>query len=409
MNLPEQLKSKNVAELEEWFLEGLEREPIPATDMMAVLREVHNAGATSQAYGWAELLQDTLAEREDRQHSLRLLELRLGWCGETQGFRKTCHEAAAKALSDRMGTAFVKAAGFDDRLPIGECLRRLNVLLCLCPGRLCHDKTWGFGVIKRLDDFYEKVTIDFRKKPGHQMSFAYASETLELIDENHLQSRRHRDEAALQVLVADDAAEIVRIALQSYGPLSADVLKEILVDGIVAANGWKDFWDRARKGLKRDPLVAMPAKRSEAIRLLSSERSYDEKWFEALAEERDPQVILDRALELGESGKKDELASESRDILRGRYRESFSEAKPIPPDEVLPYRVPMPHVNHTFLPGHRVMVQVQSTWFPLYDRNPQTFVKDVWRARPEDFVKATHRVHHARGGASFVELPVRPG
>jgi len=320
VNLPEQLKSKNVVELEEWFLEGLEREPIPASDMMAVLREVHNAGATSQAYSWAELLQDTLAEHEDRQHSLRLLEIRLGWCGETQGFRKTCHEAAAKALSDRLGTAFVKAAGFDDSLPIGECLRRLNLLLCLCPDRLCHDKTWGFGVIKRLDDFYEKVTIDFRKKSGHQMSFAYASETLELIDENHLQSQRHRDEAALQVLVADDAAEIVRIALQSYGPLSADVLKEILVDGIVAANGWKDFWDRARRGLKQDSLVAMPAKRSEAIHLLSSERSYDKKWFEALAEERDPQVILDRALELGESGKMDELSPESRDILRGRLR-----------------------------------------------------------------------------------------
>ena len=95
------------------------------------------------------------------------------------------------------------------------------------------------------------------------------------------------------------------------------------------------------------------------------------------------------------------------DILRGRYRESFSQAAPIPPGEVLPYRVPMPHVNHTFLPGHRVMVQVQSTWFPLYDRNPQTFVRDVWQAKPGDFVKATHRVHHARGAASFVELPVR--
>ena len=72
------------------------------------------------------------------------------------------------------------------------------------------------------------------------------------------------------------------------------------------------------------------------------------------------------------------------DILRGRFRESFSEARPIPPDEVLPYRVPMPHVNHTFLPGHRMLVQVQSTWFPLYDRNPQTFVEDVWRAAPEE-------------------------
>jgi predicted acyl esterase len=58
--------------------------------------------------------------------------------------------------------------------------------------------------------------------------------------------------------------------------------------------------------------------------------------------------------------------------------------------------------NHVFLPGHRLMVQVQSTWFPLYDRNPQTFVRNIFFARPEDYRKATHRVFHS----SFVELPV---
>ena len=97
----------------------------------------------------------------------------------------------------------------------------------------------------------------------------------------------------------------------------------------------------------------------------------------------------------------------SGDILRGRYRESFSEARPIPSGEVLPYRVPMPHVNHTFLPGHRLAVQVQSSWFPVYDRNPQTFVEHIVWAAPEDFQKATHRVYHASGAASHVELLVQ--
>ena len=96
----------------------------------------------------------------------------------------------------------------------------------------------------------------------------------------------------------------------------------------------------------------------------------------------------------------------SGDILRGRYRESYEEARPIPPGEVLLYRVPMPHVNHTFLTGHRLLVQIQSTWFPVYDRNPQTFVEDIAWASPEDFQKATQRIHHAMGAASFVELLV---
>jgi hypothetical protein len=96
----------------------------------------------------------------------------------------------------------------------------------------------------------------------------------------------------------------------------------------------------------------------------------------------------------------------SGDISRGRYRESISEAKPIPANEVLPYRVAMPHVNHTFQPGHRIAVQVQSSWFPVYDRNPQTFVENIAWAQPEDYQKATHRIHHARGSASFVEVLV---
>ncbi len=96
----------------------------------------------------------------------------------------------------------------------------------------------------------------------------------------------------------------------------------------------------------------------------------------------------------------------SADILRGRYRESFERAKPIPARAVLSYRVTMPHANHTFLPGHRIMVQVQSSWFPLYDRNPQTFVANIAWAKPGDFQRATQRIHHAGRSASFVELPV---
>ena len=95
------------------------------------------------------------------------------------------------------------------------------------------------------------------------------------------------------------------------------------------------------------------------------------------------------------------------DVLRGRYRESFDTARPIPPGEVLPYGIPMPHVNHTFLPGHRMVVQIQSSWFPLYDRNPQTFVTRIASAKPGDFKKATHRIHHALHTASFVALAVQ--
>jgi uncharacterized protein len=90
------------------------------------------------------------------------------------------------------------------------------------------------------------------------------------------------------------------------------------------------------------------------------------------------------------------------DIFRGRYRESLETPKPIAADKPLLYRFNLPTANHVFLPGHRIMVQVQSSWFPLYDRNPQTFVPNIFWAKPEDYRKATQRVYHS----SFVELPV---
>ena len=96
----------------------------------------------------------------------------------------------------------------------------------------------------------------------------------------------------------------------------------------------------------------------------------------------------------------------SADIFRGRYRESRAKAAPIPAGKALPYRFQLPTVNHVFRPGHRIMVQVQSSWFPLYDRNPQTFVESIFWAKPGDYRRATQRVHHAPGQASFVELPV---
>ncbi len=96
----------------------------------------------------------------------------------------------------------------------------------------------------------------------------------------------------------------------------------------------------------------------------------------------------------------------SADIFRGRYRESLETAKPIAAGQALLYKFAMPTANHVFLPGHRVMVQIQSSWFPLYDRNPQTFVPNIFWAKPGDFRAAVQRVYHAPDEASFIELPL---
>jgi putative CocE/NonD family hydrolase len=94
------------------------------------------------------------------------------------------------------------------------------------------------------------------------------------------------------------------------------------------------------------------------------------------------------------------------DIMRGRYRESFAVARPIPAGRPLPYKVTLPNVNHVFLPGHRLMVQVQSTLFPIYDRNPQTFVPNIFEAKAGDYRSAEIHVYDAGASASAIDLPV---
>jgi putative CocE/NonD family hydrolase len=96
----------------------------------------------------------------------------------------------------------------------------------------------------------------------------------------------------------------------------------------------------------------------------------------------------------------------SADVFRGRYRESLEFPKAITANAPLLYRFALPTANHVFLPGHRIMVQIQSSWFPLYDRNPQTFVKNIFWAKPEDYRKATQRIYNTPNRASFIELPL---
>jgi putative CocE/NonD family hydrolase len=96
----------------------------------------------------------------------------------------------------------------------------------------------------------------------------------------------------------------------------------------------------------------------------------------------------------------------SADIFRGRYRESLETPKALEAGKPLLYRFALPNANHVFLPGHRIMVQIQSSWFPLYDRNPQTFVPNIFLAKPGDYRKATQRVYRVPNQLSFVELPV---
>ena len=93
------------------------------------------------------------------------------------------------------------------------------------------------------------------------------------------------------------------------------------------------------------------------------------------------------------------------DILRAKFRNSFTTPEPMAPDKVTRLEFPLGDKYHTFLKGHRIMVQVQSSWFPMFDRNPQKFV-DIYHAKDEDYQKATQKVYRSAPSLSFVTVNV---
>ena len=94
------------------------------------------------------------------------------------------------------------------------------------------------------------------------------------------------------------------------------------------------------------------------------------------------------------------------EVIRGRFRNSYEKPEPFVPNEITQVNLPLQDVCHTFKSGHRIMVHVQSTWFPLIDRNPQKYVENIFKATAEDFIKTTHTVFHKPDAASWIELKV---
>jgi len=150
------------------------------------------------------------------------------------------------------------------------------------------------------------------------------------------------------------------------------------------------------------PVLTQPVTVSGApvVHLNASTSGTDSDWVVKLIDVYPAEVPIDRAM----GGYQFPIAM---DIFRGRYRESLAVAKPLKANVPLAYTFDLPTTNHVFLPGHRIMVQVQSSWFPLYDRNPQTFVPNIFYAKPADYVVAQQKVVVAGPQESFIELPVR--
>ena len=98
----------------------------------------------------------------------------------------------------------------------------------------------------------------------------------------------------------------------------------------------------------------------------------------------------------------------ANDVFRGRFRTNFEQPQALVSGRAEEYPIDLHWIDHRFKKGHKIMVQIQSTWFPLIDRNPQTFVPNIFWAKPEDYKKATQRIYHTPDHWSAIEMPIVP-
>jgi len=224
-----------------------------------------------------------------------------------------------------------------------------------------------------------------------------ASRALYLQPDQKLQFTRPSGKASYSEYISDPAHPVPYRArpIQPVGYDHGMTWSQWLVDDQREASGRTDVLTFSSEAL------TAPLKISgrPEVHLIASTSGTDSDWVVKLID-----VYPDQVAAQPEMGGY-QLAV-GMEILRGRYRESFVTPKAIEPNKPLPYSFSLPASNHVFLPGHRIMVQVQSSWFPLYDRNPQTYVPSIFFARSADYKKATQRVYHSSSDASYVALPV---
>ncbi len=280
--------------IEERFLRQMESDPLPFQELKALLDQTVAGGDPARADALAELLQEALsvAPDPDPAHLLPLL-IRRAERRTDAAFRGQTHALCRRFQPG--GHDLTGYCGFDnENLPLTECLRRLECLLALVPGGFCHNKSWGFGIIRDRNDATGRFTVDFIRKPGHGIGFAYAAESFGIPAADHPLAQRRHDGAAHDRLRREQPGELIKSVLRHYGPMNAARLQETMIrDDLVPEPDWKVFWNDARRALKDDPSVALPAKKSDPLQFLDQPRErFNADWLSALAATNECDGIL---------------------------------------------------------------------------------------------------------------------
>ncbi len=281
---------------EEQLLVHLGADPVPCALLLKELDALCGEGKDARAMEWAELIKSTLVDRKMTQDAVVVYE----WLALRRDITPAiAQKELLQILSiNRKEQKFIEPS-FSKASSIKEAFRRLRHLHSMKKGMLCFNKTWGFGIVKRIDPFYQMVEVEFERTGDHDLAFSYAAEALDLLTDDHLLAIRHNNPEKFAQMIKEEPSEIIRITLHSYGPLSISRIQELFVPDLIATEAdWKKFWSAARREFKNDPLISIPSKRTEPLCLHHEVKIYNETWFEDFRKERDITTIFQKLEEV---------------------------------------------------------------------------------------------------------------
>lgn len=286
------LKHKSVDEMEELVMTMMSSGKLEVKTLCSLISGIAEKGEMQRAISLSDLLREELVRRRDMNGLIEALMSETKWRTDEEQFRKICKNSLITVSDNTLARDFIESVGFDSNLHLAECLRRLITLMLLKPGTCCIDNTWGFGIVQKVDELRRKMIIDFDNRRGHEMSFGYAGESLQILERNHLRAMLHFEPDKVRALGLHQQGELVKLALSSCGPLTKAGLKELFIGKIFSEEEWQTFWDKARTSLKKDPYVELPSRITEPIRLVIKPISRSE----AIASKLDKKITISELL-----------------------------------------------------------------------------------------------------------------
>lgn len=201
----------------------------------------------------------------------------------------------------------------------------------LVPKAYCRHRSWGVGQIVEKDDALGAFLIDFRTKKGHSMEFGYAAEALKHLPDEHFEARILREPETIRTMARDQVADLLKLVVESLGKEATVVrLEESMVPHLFAADGWKKFWEAAKRAMKKDPRFVIPGKRHEPIQYMESAPESKGGGIEELREA----VGAKRVIEVLEKLQKNKSSGDFKAMAEEAFRLVDAAAQKIPKSQI---------------------------------------------------------------------------